>query len=92
MAPFSAQVQDRVEGAVDILRGFPPIHAQADRGHERLVLAEAQLTQRNLAKLWKNVCANVRQGRTRSARLSIRKYFVSPLLDEGSDCFSTSGC
>jgi hypothetical protein len=66
VAPFSAQVQDRAEGAVDILRGFPPIHAQADCGHERLVLAEAQFTQRNLAKLWKNVCANVRQGRTRS--------------------------
>jgi hypothetical protein len=38
VAPFSAQVQDRAEGAVDILRGFPPIHAQADCGHERLVL------------------------------------------------------
>jgi hypothetical protein len=85
VTPLSSQVQNRAQGAIDVFGGFPPIDTLADCGYEGLVLAEIHLTQGKLAKLRKNVCPNVRQGRTRSPRFSIRKYFVGPLCDERSD-------
>src|SRR5258708_8859706 len=90
VTPLPAQVQNRAKSAVYVLRGLPAIDAPADCGYERLVLAEAQFTQRKLANLRKYVGPNMRQGSARSPRFSIRKDFFDPFITKCFDCFIAS--